>query len=116
MSNYNDSLSHFGIKGMKWGRRKAKSIPDGAHPDYVRAHNHKSIHALSTKELNEINNRITAEQNYARLTARRKTEGEKFVSGIFSDIARDNAKNFINKKAIPAVVKFISKKVAESAN
>lgn len=111
-----DALSHFGIKGMKWGRRKAKPIPDGAHQDYIRAHSNKPIHAMSTKELNEINNRITAEQNYARLTARRKTEGEKFVSGIFSDLARENAKNFINKKAIPAVIKFIAKKVAESAN
>lgn len=111
-----DELQHFGIKGMRWGRRKAKSIPDGAHPDYVRAHSNKPIHAMSTKELNELNNRITAEQTYAKLTARRKIAGEKFVSGLANDIARENAKNFISKKAIPAVVKFIAKKVAESAN
>lgn len=111
-----DTLSHFGIKGMKWGRRKAKSIPDGAHPDYIRAHSHKPIHAMSTKELNELNNRITAEQNYARLIAKRQNAGAKFVSGIITDIARERAKDLISKKAIPAVTAFIAKKVAESAN
>ena len=111
-----DTLSHFGIKGMRWGRRKAKSLPDGAHPDYIRAHSNKPIHAMSTKELNELNNRITAEQNYARLTAKRQNAGAKFVSGIITDIARERAKDLISKKTIPAVTAFIAKKVAESAN
>ena len=100
---------------MKWGRRKAKVIPDGAHQDYIRAHSHKPIHAMSTKELNELNNRIIAEQNYARLTAKRQNAGAKFVSGIITDIARERAKDLISKKAIPAVTVFVAKKIAESA-
>jgi hypothetical protein len=91
----NNSLSHWGIKGMKWGRRRYQN-PDGSltpegkkrygddsHEDYRRAHDNKSIKQMSDKELQARNNRLQMEQNYKRLTQKTGT-GKKLVNAFVS--------------------------------
>ena len=55
-----DDLSHFGIRGMKWGRRKKSSKKMTA--KQARAH----VKNISTKDLNRLNQRHEAEQKYLR--------------------------------------------------
>lgn len=90
----NNSLSHWGIKGMKWGRRRYQN-PDGSltpegkkrydepHEDYRRAHEKKSLSQMSDKELQARNNRLQMEQNYKRLT-QKTGKGEKLVKAFVS--------------------------------
>lgn len=86
-------LAHYGIKGMRWGRRKSegtsavevsatpgkKVVAKGgenqpAAPDAVRVAAYKqkakasTTDALQTKELQELVNRMNLEQQYSRLT------------------------------------------------
>lgn len=98
----NDFLEHYGIKGMKWGKRKAsaevekatvtvnnKEIdagPTKASMDAVTVGGYKSrvaaggIDALSTKELQQLVNRQNLEQQYERLNPAPISAGQKFMT------------------------------------
>lgn len=91
----NNYLSHWGIKGMKWGKRRYQN-PDGTltaegkkrygddvHEDYRRAHDKKSIKQMSDKELQARNNRLQMEQNYKRMT-QKTGRGKKLVNAFVS--------------------------------
>jgi hypothetical protein len=103
MTNDNtlDFLAHYGIKGMKWGRRRASSddssspsssvkvIPiekPKASADASAVSTYKSrvatggVDALSTKELQQLVNRQNLEQQYAKLNPAPMTAGQKFMS------------------------------------
>lgn len=78
-------LAHYGIRGMKWGKRRYQNkdgslTPAGekryGHADYRRAHDGKSVKYMSDKELMEKNRRLQMEKQYADLT-RKKSRGKK---------------------------------------
>ena len=66
MWQYNnlDELYHYGVLGMRWGRRKARksTLSD----DHLKTQKikKKRISELSNKELQEYNNRKNLERNY----------------------------------------------------
>lgn len=62
--NYLDELYHYGILGMRWGRRTSrKSTPSDDHLN-IQKLKKKRISELSNKELQEYNNRKNLERNY----------------------------------------------------
>lgn len=86
-----NSLSHYGIRGMRWGVRryqnsdgtytsigKKRKYQETAHEDYINAHSKKSIKSMSNAELKARNNRLQMEQQYANLT-RKTSSGKKAV-------------------------------------
>ena len=86
-----NSLSHYGIRGMRWGVRryqnsdgtytsigKKRKRQETAHEDYINAHSKKSIKSMSNAELKARNNRLQMEQQYANLT-RKTSSGKKAV-------------------------------------
>lgn len=90
------SLTHWGIKGMKWGQRryqnkdgsltpagKKRYDRDEVHEDYRKAHSKKSVKQMSDHELKERNKRLEAEANYKRLT-KKTNVGEKAVKAFIS--------------------------------
>lgn len=73
-------LYHAGIKGMKWGRRRYQN-PDGTltpegkkrySDDYAKAHDKKDVKNMSDKELRERLNRLQMEQQYSKMTEKKK--------------------------------------------
>lgn len=87
----NNSLSHYGIRGMRWGVRryqnsdgtytsigKKRKRQETAHEDYINAHSKKSVKSMSNAELKARNNRLQMEQQYANLT-RKTSSGKKAV-------------------------------------
>lgn len=90
----NTSLTHWGIKGMKWGQRRyqnkdgsltpaGKKRYDDSHEDYRRAHDKKSVKQMSDRELRERNNRLQMEKQYADLT-RKKGRGKRVINAFVS--------------------------------
>ena len=105
----NDSLEHYGVKGMKWGVRKDRSSGSNSsrkltvspsrlgglkvsgdatrkpHGDAISAAkakaiaNKSSVSALSNKELKDLVNRMRLESQYSELKAKDKKSGQKFV-------------------------------------
>ena len=86
-----NSLSHYGIRGMRWGVRryqnsdgtytsigKKRKYQETAHEDYINVHSKKSVKSMSNAELKARNNRLQMEQQYANLT-RKTSSGKKAV-------------------------------------
>lgn len=87
-------LYHFGIKGMKWGIRRFQNkngglTPSGKkryskpHDDYTNAHSKKSVKEMSNKELQDRNNRLNMERQYAQLT-KKTSVGKKVVQSLIA--------------------------------
>ena len=94
MADADNFLEHYGVKGMRWGRRKATvevaHTPAAPKPpastDAKNAHEFQSrvksggVDALSTKELQALVNRQNLEQQYARLNPAPVSAGQKFMT------------------------------------
>lgn len=84
-------LQHYGVKGMKWGVRKRERPSFPPSDDAVKVNESRnkarvsSTDALSTKELQQLVNRMNLEQQYARLSTPQKSAGSKFVSRMMKD-------------------------------
>lgn len=89
-----DFLAHYGVKGMKWGRRKARNSDDGDRPKRTPSEDHLTAKALKKKRVSEMSNadlkklttRMQLEKQYAELTqdSRTVSRGEKFVKRSIS--------------------------------
>lgn len=89
-----DCLEHHGIKGMKWGVRKGSSSSDsttsrpGASADHIVAEAHKAkirttgLHALSNKDLEELNKRMQLEQTQRDLSGKKPNQFDKGHSHV----------------------------------
>lgn len=107
-----DYISHYGVKGMKWGRRRAdrsptpvdtvatpgkriktkggKNLPasDDAIVAAVGRQIAKSsgVHALSNKELRTVVDRMNLEQQYSRLAGSGQASlGQKFIKDLVTN-------------------------------
>lgn len=99
--NTHDFLKHYGIKGMRWGRRRASSDDGASSTSSVKAtpiekpkasadatavSTYRSrvaaggVDALSTKELQQLVNRQNLEQQYAKLNPEPMSKGQKFMT------------------------------------
>ena len=102
--NYNDVLEHFGILGMKWGRKKGKSTT-GNKPKYSKDHvlsekaKKKSISELSNDDLRVLSERMSLEKNYAKLNKKELSEGKKFVRDLMVNIAKEQLTVFLKSGA-----------------
>lgn len=86
-------LAHFGIKGMKWGKRKAK-VTDGLPPStdyenkiFIKKQSRDSgTKSLTNKQLREAIDRMNLENQYSSLNAKTsaKTRGVNAVKGVIA--------------------------------
>ena len=123
----NNELQHWGIKGMRWGRRRYQNkdgslTPEGkkrygdddvddAHEDYTKAHNSQSVRSMSDKELQNRLNRLRNEQQYLEMTTPQITKGESAVSKTLKEIGGNLAKEY-TKKAASGLTQALIDKIA----
>jgi len=74
-------LSHYGVKGMRWGVRKKTASEDAKRHA---ANRKKSVSELSDKELQQLVNRMNMQQQYSRLTPSATKRGHEFVKGLLA--------------------------------
>lgn len=111
-------LKHYGILGMKWGRRKGKSVvssPGGKHHDYLEAHTKESYKSMSTKKLKQINERLQAEKTYKELTSKQKKKGKSWITNTLKNVGSQQLGNALNKYVIPAAFSFVASAAAAYA-
>jgi hypothetical protein len=112
MDTVEDVLTHFGIRGMKWGVRRSQpsatsSSPKPTSSDASRSHevqkaiNRHGLRAVSNEELKLLNERVQLEQRYSQLFPKKKsviTLGKNFAWDILEPVAKQQAKAFLNNK------------------
>lgn len=115
-----NALAHYGVKGMKWGRRKADSVPassssSGKSEDAIRTSVHKAkvrkagTDVLSNKDLEDLVKRLNLEKQFSTLqppSVRKKT------GKIIADTLLNVGKQQINKAANDQISKKIARAMA----
>lgn len=118
-----DELIHYGVKGMKWGVRKARQTSSGKRrgkTNAQRIYEHvtgkdkknpkpvnktasqpakRRISDMSDEELRAVINRMQMERTYAQLTSKEVSKGRKFVNEVLYNSAKSVASE-ITKEAM----------------
>lgn len=110
----NGELYHYGVPGMKWGRKKGRTV----HEDYKRAHSNKKLREMSDDELKKTNNRLQQEVTYKQLK-KQTNAGQKavkaFIAGAATITAIAGAAAVYKKYGGPLLKKIGKTKVAQLA-
>lgn len=103
-------LAHFGILGMKWGRRKADSRPSSA--DYIEKKmlKKKKVHEMSNDEIRRLTARMSLEKQVKELNPNTYKKGEKIVKGV---LAAGTTATAVYTMATSPMAKAIAKSVSE---
>jgi len=112
----NEHLAHFGVKGMKWGQRRAdrkarKSATSADAKASIDVRTKAKTHspkALTNKQLQTAINRMNLEQNFKRLAVNEKSGVSRWISSTMLEIGKREVQAVAAKKAAA----FVAKKVA----
>jgi hypothetical protein len=86
-----DSLEHYGVPGMKWGkRRKAKKEAIAK-----AAAEKEAVKNMSDDELKKKINRIKLEREYAKLTEPQINAGRKVVGELLMEVGKAKVKSYM---------------------
>lgn len=105
-----DELSHVGVKGMKWGKRKGRSSSSSAPKE--------DLSKFSDDELKQKINRLKLEKEYKSLTSTPQGKsavksGAKAVGKMLAKVGQKEAEAFLQEQAKKAIVKAVAKHAAE---
>lgn len=115
-----DTLYHYGILGMKWGKRKTqgsgstsskKSSTENQSEDYKKKNvlKKKKISEMSNAELKDLNNRLQLEKQYKELTRAETSAGKKFVTDVLTNAAKQTASQYVSKYMSKGVDEILKK-------
>lgn len=132
-----EALAHYGVLGMKWGRRSAtptvsvtqkgkklktsggegrKASSDAIRTAKIAQTKKKSgIKALSDQELNAYANRLQLEQRVKGLEYSQKSAPKKFIANLLGTAGKQAAQQAANETATKAVKRTMAKRVVKTA-
>lgn len=93
------SLKHFGVLGMKWGRRRGRSEESRS----VSSLRKKSASELTNKELEAAIRRINLEKQYTALNPTFVSRGKAQVSSLLKSMGSKLVSTFIEKASAKIV-------------
>jgi len=115
MSQLDDVLEHFGIKGMKWGVRRSDAELAAPSSDFVKSREKKSVaktsgtKALSNEELQLVITRMNLERQFSSLNPTPGKAATKFVSDLLLNVGKQQAtraaNDFASKQIAAAMAK-----------
>ena len=92
-----DFLQHFGVKGMKWGVRRASkesaSVDSTRKTDLKKRAKRSGVKALTNSEIQDAINRMNLEQQFKRLSMNEKNVVSRFVASTLAEVGTREVKN-----------------------
>lgn len=112
--NRDQTLQHFGVLGMHWGRRKASSHTTSSedHAKVVSTTKGKKVHELSNAEIKAFNERMNLEKQYKELTKAQISPGRKFVTELINTAAKEAASKFVKEYTSKGIDDLLKKSIA----
>lgn len=116
-----DTLYHYGILGMKWGKRKGgssvstskkkTSSTENQSEDHKKKTNlkKKRISEMSNAELKDLTTRLQLEKQYKDLTKSETSAGKKFVTDVLTNAAKQTASQYVSKYMSKGVDEILKK-------
>lgn len=115
METFDEVIEHFGIKGMRWGSRKAASTSVASEDASRHAVNVGRVKtggtkALSTKDLQDLVTRMNLEQQYARLKSPSKgSVVAKFVGDTLLSVGKEQMTKLAREQATKLIERSFKK-------
>lgn len=108
MKSHSKTISHYGVKGMKWGVRRSQAELDraaGRTPRRTRSTQSKKAKTLTDQQLRSRIERIQLERRYVDLTAgsSKLRSGSKFVLDLVAQSGKNIAISQITRRGNKAV-------------
>lgn len=122
-----NELTHYGVKGMKWGVRKARSSSSGNRRGKTNAQRiyesvsskkksstanskpaRRRISDMSDDELRTAVQRLQLERTYAQLTKKEVSKGRKFVTDVLYNSAKTTATKVVTEEMQKMVRRLLS--------
>jgi uncharacterized Fe-S cluster-containing MiaB family protein len=104
-----DILTHFGVKGMKWGVHRKKSNPassDSAASTKTRmTAKKKGVHTVSNNELQAAIRRMQLEQDFKRLSVNEKSAATRWIASTLLEVGKREVQQRVAKKVASTVIK-----------
>ena len=114
MTQPSNELYHHGILGQKWGvRRTEAQLARGGKGKTssskvsAKAEQKSKVKSMSDAELRQKINRMQMEKQYSQLSKKDISAGQKFVSDVFMNAAKQTATNYVSKYMTKGVDKLI---------
>lgn len=105
-----ESLYHFGVLGMKWGKRSkgAKKLPSTSQEHKTKETlKKKKLSEMTNAELKTLNERLQLERSYKDLTKSQRSAGQKFVIELLGSAVKQMATSYIQKHSGDLLKKFM---------
>lgn len=95
-------MYHYGILGMRWGKRKGSSSKstrtESSDSKSAKKLKGKKISEMSNDELKKLNTRLQLEKQYKDLSPSSSSKGRKIVSQILGNVGKELATTIIKKQ------------------
>lgn len=127
-----DFLEHWGVRGMKWGRRKSTSSTsskssttehESADSKTAKSLKSKKVKSMSNDDLQKLTKRMQLEQQYKQLSAQQKasneSKGRKFAKEVLGGVGKQVATEYTKRIAMTLIeeqLKSRGSKFAKSAS
>lgn len=111
VTSVGDFLSHYGVKGMRWGVRRGKSAKEGPSAESKKATEIRSRakrskpKALTNAELRSAIERMNLEQQFKRLSTNERPVVTRFIASTLQEIGKREVQAAVAKKVAKAAVK-----------
>jgi hypothetical protein len=83
--NVKKELTHFGVMGMRWGRRKSSSSSDHLTVSRIKK---KKVHEMSNEELKVLTSRMQLEKQYKDLKPKKTNMGKKVLEATLGNVGK----------------------------
>jgi hypothetical protein len=106
VTSVDDFLKHYGVKGMRWGKKKNPASGDAVQSKNVRVTaKKKGVHTVSNKELQTAIERMQLEQNFKRLTVNERSAATRWIASTLLEVGKREVQAKVAKKVGAAIAK-----------